>query len=99
MDGQDSQLRAAVAAATTTRDVIIAADCLGLLPAVLQRTAPASRYAIVADANTWESAGARLSAILASAQVPTASPILLSGAPRVKASAETSRDLGQRLRE
>ncbi len=99
MDGHDPQLRDAVAAAATTRDVTIGADCLGVVPAVLARTAPAKRYVIVADDNTWKAAGARVSFVLASARVPIAPPILLGGAPRVKASAEASRDLAGRLRE
>ena len=99
MDGNDPQLRAAVAAAATTRDVTIGADCLGLVPAVLARTAPAGRYVIVADDNTWKAAGARVSFMLAAAHVAIAPPILLAGAPRVKASAEASRELAGRLRE
>lgn len=99
MDGHDPQLRDAVAAAATTRDVVIGADCLGVVPAVLARTAPAGRYVIVADDNTWKAAGARLSFLLASAHVAVAPPILLAGAPRVKASAEASRDLAGRLRD
>lgn len=99
MDGQDSQLRAAVAAAATTRDVTVAADCLGVVPAVLKRSAPASRYVVVADANTWAAAAARLSQILGAAGVAAAAPIELDGAPRVKASAETSRMLAARLRD
>ncbi|MBS0549509.1 MAG: sn-glycerol-1-phosphate dehydrogenase [Proteobacteria bacterium] len=99
MDGQDLQLQSAVAAAATTRDVTIAAGALGAVPGVLARALPAKRYVIVADANTWTAAGARLSHLLSASGVPTASPIELAGSPRVKASAETSRQLANRLRD
>src|SRR6185437_5906814 len=98
MDRQDPQLRKALAAASTTRDVVIAADGLSALPGVLERAAPAGSYAIVADANTWEAAGARLAAMLKSAAVPLDAPFVLAGRPRVKASAEISRDLAASLR-
>ena len=42
MDGLDLQLSRALSAASTTRDVSIAAGSLALLPAVLRRTAPAA---------------------------------------------------------
>ncbi|MBS0540017.1 MAG: iron-containing alcohol dehydrogenase, partial [Proteobacteria bacterium] len=99
MDGQDLQLQSAVVAAATTRDVTIAAGALGAVPGVLARALPAERYVIVADANTWTAAGARLSHLLSASGVPTASPIELAGSPRVKASAETSRQLANRLRD
>jgi glycerol-1-phosphate dehydrogenase [NAD(P)+] len=99
MDGHDLQLRTAVAAAATTRDVTIAAGALGTVPAVLVRAAPARRYAIVADERTWTAAGARLSHLLSASGTSLADPILLGGAPRVKASAEISRGLAHRLRE
>jgi glycerol-1-phosphate dehydrogenase [NAD(P)+] len=98
MDGQDPQLRKALAAASTTRDVVIAADGLGAAAGVLERVAPAGSYAIVADANTWQAAGARLAALLKSAGVPLDAPFVLAGQPRVKASAELSRDLAASLR-
>ena len=98
MDRQDPQLRKALAAASTTRDVVISADGLSALPGVLERAAPAGSYAIVADANTWEAAGARLAAMLKSAAVPLDAPFVLAGRPRVKASAEISRDLAASLR-
>src|SRR5689334_16895921 len=98
MDGQDPQLGNALAAASTTRDVVIAADCLPAVPDVLDRTAPAKSYALVADANTWEAAGGRLAALLKSAGVPLDAPFVLAGRPRVKASAEVSRDLAASLR-
>jgi glycerol-1-phosphate dehydrogenase [NAD(P)+] len=94
---QDFELRKAVAAADTTRDVVIAADGLGAVPAVLARAAPARTCAIVADDNTWRAAGARLAEVLASAGTGTASPIVLAGRPRVKPDAETSHGLAMRL--
>jgi glycerol-1-phosphate dehydrogenase [NAD(P)+] len=99
MDGLDPQLARALAAASTTRDMSIAAGCLGLLPAVLRRTAPAARYVIVADDNTWTVAGARAAQLLASTGLATAEPIVLSEKPRVKARAETAREIATRLGE
>ena len=43
MNGLDTELSRALAAASTTRDVTIASGSLGLLPAVLRRTARAAR--------------------------------------------------------
>jgi glycerol-1-phosphate dehydrogenase [NAD(P)+] len=99
MDGLDPQLSRALSAASTTRDLSIAPGCLRLLPAVLCRTAPAARYVIVADDNTWMAAGVRAAERLASARLATAAPIVLSEAPRVKAAAETARDIAARLGE
>ena len=99
MDGQDLQLRTAVAAAATTRDVTIAAGALSAVPEVLARAVPAARYVVVADANTWAAAGGRLSHLLSASGVPAAPPIELSGGPRVKASAETSHRLAGQLRD
>ncbi|WIM10326.1 MAG: arabinose operon protein AraM [Enhydrobacter sp.] len=98
MDGLDSDLRKAVAVAGTTRDVVIAAGSLEALPAVLTRTAPAETYVMVADDNTWAAAGRRVAAILEAARIGLAEPIVMSGYPRVKPSAEQSRDLARRLR-
>ena len=61
MNGLDTELSRALAAASTTRDVTIASGSLGLLPAVLRRTARAARYVVVADDNTWEAAGRQAS--------------------------------------
>jgi len=98
MDGQDDQLSAALAAASTTRDVRVAAGCLGALPSVLRQAAPAARYVVVADDKGWAVAGERVAASLASAGLPTGDPIVLSERPRVKASAETARELAAALR-
>jgi glycerol-1-phosphate dehydrogenase [NAD(P)+] len=97
MDGLDPQLSRALSAASTTRDVSIAAGSLALLPAVLRRTAPAARYVLVADDNTWIVAGAQAGQQLAAAGLAMAEPIVLTEKPRVKASAETARDLGARI--
>ena len=67
MDGLDLQLSRALSAASTTRDVSIAAGSLALLPAVLRRTAPAARYVLVADDNTWTVAGAQAAQKMTSA--------------------------------
>ncbi len=93
MDGQDETLSTALAAASTTRDVRIAAGSLGAVPAVLKRSAPASRYVIVADDQTWAAAGARVLSLLNADGLATSDPVILEGQPRVKASAETARRL------
>ena len=98
MDGQESDLRKAVAAAGTTRDVVIAAGGLDALPAVLVRTAPAAAYAIVADDKTWIAAGGRVAGVLEAAGIGQAEPVVLSGHPRVKPTVELSRDLARQLR-
>jgi glycerol-1-phosphate dehydrogenase [NAD(P)+] len=97
MDGLDPQLARALAAASTTRDITVAAGSLARLPAVLGRTAPAARYVIVADDNTWKAAGAQAAAVVAAAGLATAEPVVLSEAPRLKARAETARDIAARL--
>ena len=97
MDGLDLQLSRALSAASTTRDVSIAAGSLALLPAVLRRTAPAARYVLVADDNTWTVAGAQAGQQLAAAGLAMAEPIVLTEKPRVKASAETARELAGRI--
>lgn len=99
MDGLDTQLTRAVAAASTTRDVSIGAGSLTLLPAVLRRVAPAGRYVLVADDNTWRAAGERAGQALASAGLAQAAPIVLSEMPRVKPTADRARDIAERLRE
>ena len=97
MDGLDLQLSRALSAASTTRDVSIAAGSLALLPAVLRRTAPAARYVLVADDNTWTVAGVQAAQKMTSAGLAMAEPIVLSEKPRVKASAETARELAGRI--
>ncbi len=97
MDGQDELLSTALAAASTTREVWIAAGSLGAVPAVLKRSAPASRYLIVADDHTWAAAGARVASLLDGAGLAAAGPVMLEGEPRVKASAETARRLATSL--
>ena len=99
MPAQERQLADAVRAATTTRDVRIAAGALVDLPSSLHQAAPAARYLLVADANTWTVAGERTAGILAAAGLTQAEPVLLAGEPRVKALAETGRALAQTLRE
>ena len=97
MDRQDELLSTALAAASTTRDVRIAAGSLGAVPAVLKRSTPAGRYLIVADDHTWAAAGARVASLLAAEGLATSSPVMLEGEPRVKASAETARRLATSL--
>jgi glycerol-1-phosphate dehydrogenase [NAD(P)+] len=98
MDGQDQHLLAAIRAAATTRDVRIAAGGLGDLPVVLRRSAPAGRYVVVADDHTWKVAGGRVASLLAAAGLAAIEPVLLSGKPRVKASAETARTLAAAIK-
>jgi glycerol-1-phosphate dehydrogenase [NAD(P)+] len=93
MDGQDALLSTALAAASTTRDVRIASGSLDALPAVLRSVAPAGRYLVVADDRTWAAAGRRATALLESAGIALSAPVVLKGEPRVKASAETARQL------
>jgi len=97
MDGLDLQLSRALSAASTTRDVSIAAGSLALLPAVLRRAAPAARYVLVADENTWTAAGVQAAQKMTSAGLVMAEPIVLTEKPRVKASAETARELAERI--
>ena len=97
MNGLDTELRRALAAASTTHDVTIAPGSLGLLPAVLRRTARAACYVVVADGNTWEAAGREASQAIESAGLTLADPVVLSEAPRVKATAETARRLAERI--
>lgn len=98
MDGQDGPLSAAVRAASSTRDVRIAAGNLGAVPAVLRQAAPAARYVLVADSHTWTAAGARVASLLAADGIAAGDPIVLTEQPRVKASAETARDLASVLK-
>ncbi|MBS0525509.1 MAG: sn-glycerol-1-phosphate dehydrogenase [Proteobacteria bacterium] len=97
MNGLDAELSRAVAAASTTRDVTIASGSLGLLPAVLRRTARAARYVVVADDNTWGVAGRQASRAIESAGLGLADAVVLSEKPRVKATAETARQLAERI--
>jgi glycerol-1-phosphate dehydrogenase [NAD(P)+] len=97
MNGLDTELSRALAAASTTRDVTIAAGSLGLLPAVLRRTARAARYVVVADDNTWGAAGRQASQAIEAAGLALADPVVLSEKPRVKATAETARELAERI--
>ncbi len=98
MDGQDGLLSAAIGAASTTRDVRIAAGNLGAIPTVLRQAAPAARYLIVADSHTWTVAGAHVAVLLAATGLPTGDPVVLAEQPRVKANAETARDLATVLK-
>ena len=98
MDGQDGLLSAAIGAASTTRDVRIAAGNLGAVPTVLRQAAPAARYLIVADSHTWTAAGARVAGLLAANGLAAGDPVVLAEQPRVKANAETARDLATALK-
>ncbi|MGD9880757.1 MAG: sn-glycerol-1-phosphate dehydrogenase [Reyranella sp.] len=93
----DGQLAAALRVASTTRDVRIAAGGLGAMPGVLRQAAPAARYLVIADDQTWKAAGRRTAALLAADDLAAADPIVLSGQPRVKASAETAQDLAKAI--
>jgi len=93
----DGQLAAALRAASTTRDVRIAAGGLGAMPGVLRQAAPAARYLVIADDQTWKAAGRRTAALLAADDLAAADPIVLSGQPRVKANAETAQDLAKAI--
>src|SRR6185503_8735357 len=97
MNGLDTELSRALAAASTTRDVTIASGSLGLLPAVLRRTARAARYVVVADDNTWGAAGRQASQAIEAAGLALADPVVLSEKPRLKATAETARQLAERI--
>jgi glycerol-1-phosphate dehydrogenase [NAD(P)+] len=97
MDGLDPPLSRALSAASTTRDVSIAAGGLALLPSVLRRTAPAARYMLVADDNTWPAAGTKAAQLMASAGLAMAEPVVLTEKPRVKATAGTARELAARI--
>ncbi len=97
MDGLDPQLARAVSAASTTRDISIAAGSIARLPEVLRRTASAARYVIVADDHTWQVAGAQAAAVTAAAGLASAEPIVLSEQPRVKARAETAHEIAARI--
>ena len=97
MNGLDTELSRALAAASTTRDVTIASGSLGLLPAVLRRTARAARYVVVADDNTWGAAGRQASRAIEAAGLALADPVVLSEKPRLKATAETARQLAERI--
>jgi glycerol-1-phosphate dehydrogenase [NAD(P)+] len=94
----DGHLSAAVRSAATTRDVRIAAGNLGSLPAVLRQTAPAERYVVVADHQTWKVAGRRVASLLAAEGLATCEPVMLAGEPRVKPSAETARALATTIK-
>lgn len=94
----DGHLSAAVRSAATTRDVRIAAGNLGSLPAVLRQTAPAERYVVVADDQTWKIAGKRVASLLASEGLAACDPVMLAGEPRVKPSADTARHLAATIK-
>jgi glycerol-1-phosphate dehydrogenase [NAD(P)+] len=98
MDGFDSQLSRAVAAATTTRAVRIGAGCLDVLPDVVRQVAPDSTWLMVADGNTWSAAGARAAQLLAQGGIATGEPVVFAAQPRLKPDAEIARDLAWRLR-
>ena len=97
MAEDDAQLASAVAAATTTRHVHVGAGTLGALPALIRGMSPAARCLIVADANTWAAAGARVAELLAGSSIAVAEPVMLSGQPRVKPDAATARALAATL--
>ena len=94
----DGHLSAAVRSAATTRDVRIAAGNLGAVPAVLRQTAPAERYVVVADDQTWKVAGRRVASLLAAEGLAACDPVMLTGDPRVKPSAETARAIAATLK-
>jgi glycerol-1-phosphate dehydrogenase [NAD(P)+] len=98
MDGQDEALSAAIGAASTTRDVRVAAGTLGAVPGVLRQVAPAVRYVIIADTHTWTAAGARVVSLLAADGLAMGEPVVLTELPRIKASAETARDLASAMK-
>ena len=93
MHGQDQQLSEALRAASTTRGVVIASGALDALPATLRQAAPAARYLVVADANTWSAAGERAASVMAKDGLATGEPVVLREQPRVKPGADTAREL------
>jgi glycerol-1-phosphate dehydrogenase [NAD(P)+] len=97
-DGQDEQLSAALRVASTTRDVRVGVGSLDAVPVVLRQVAPVARHVIVADAHTWAAAGGRVASLLAADGLASIEPIVLTGHPRVKASAQTARGLAAAIR-
>lgn len=95
---QDAQLAAAVKAASTTRDVRVAAGALGAISTVLREAAPAARYVLLADSETWPAAGMRVASLLTSNGLAAGEPVVLTGEPRVKPNAEIARDLAAVLK-
>lgn len=94
----NGHLAAALRMASTTRDVRIAAGCLGAVSGVLRQAAPAARYVVVADDRTWKVAGGRTASLLAADGLAAADPIVLTGQPRVRASAQTARELAEAIK-
>lgn len=98
MQGQDDRLSAALRVASTTRAAVIAEGAIDALPGVLCQAAPAARYLIVADANTWKAAGVQVAARMAHGGLSTADPVVLEELPRVKPVAATARELAAVLK-
>jgi glycerol-1-phosphate dehydrogenase [NAD(P)+] len=97
MDGLDHELPAALRRAVATREMRVGAGVLAALPSLLRQALPASAYVVIADENTWIAAGRQVTALLASAGLATAEPMILRETPRVQPRAATARALAATL--
>ncbi|HUP28734.1 MAG TPA: iron-containing alcohol dehydrogenase [Usitatibacter sp.] len=84
--------------AAVTREVSIRHDAVTELPAVAMRCAPRLPLLLVADATTWQVAGATAQGRLEAAGLRLAAPLVLEATPRLKPRAETAQVVAARIR-
>jgi glycerol-1-phosphate dehydrogenase [NAD(P)+] len=93
-----SPLALALQDASTTREVIVQAGALQVLPDLARRLAPGAQLLVVADALTWQAAGQTVQDAFGAAGLTGAAPRIWSAHPRLKPHAETAQALAGELR-
>jgi glycerol-1-phosphate dehydrogenase [NAD(P)+] len=86
MTGQLDRARidAALAQASTTRQVVVRSGGLDAVPVVAGEVFPGRPVVVVADGTTWAIAGERVTALLEAAGHPVLEPVLFPGSPTLR---------------
>jgi len=90
-------LQHAVTRAAVTRAVIVDADAIARLPALLETLGEQRACQLVVDPNTLAAAGWRVDAVLRAAGIAVLPPIVLDERPRLKPRVVLARDVAARL--
>ena len=98
MNEQRAILDNALRDAAITREVVLKTSALAELPRLWRRHAGPARALVVADANTYEVAGAQVFAELGSAGIDGPGPLVLPASPRLKPRVEYTIAIAEHLR-
>jgi glycerol-1-phosphate dehydrogenase [NAD(P)+] len=79
-----ARIDAALAQASTTRQVVVRPGGLDAVPVVVGEMFPGRPVVVVADGTTWGIAGGRVTALLEAAGHPVLEPVLFPGSPTLR---------------